>query len=152
MTASPVLILLRHGQAEPFLQDDASRALVPAGTAEVERSCAFLRARGWLPERVLASPYRRAQQSAEVVRRILVPHAVVETEPMLVPGSEPQLTADLLSALADRNLLVATHMPLVAELVRALTGRDAGFATGGLAVLQRDPQQWQLLAQFQPDK
>ncbi|NQD38159.1 phosphohistidine phosphatase SixA [Permianibacter sp. IMCC34836] len=150
MSTTGVLILLRHGQAEPYRADDASRALVLAGREEVKRSCAFLREHAWLPQRIVASPYRRAQETAGIVQQELAPVLAIETEPMLQPDADAGLTATMLAVLAEQPLLVATHMPLVAALLRNLTGRDWGFATGALAVLRREGAQWRLAGQYSP--
>ena len=151
-TSTPMLILLRHGQAEPYRADDAGRALVPAGVAEVERSAAFLQQQGWLPRKLLASPYRRAQETAAIVQRQLAASTPLLTEPMLQPDCDAANTGSLLAALVDQPLLVATHMPLVSGLLRYFVGQDVGFATGSLAVLVKDAQRWRLLARFDPSE
>jgi len=145
-----MLIVLRHGQAEPNCADDAGRSLVAAGIAEVERSCVFLHEQGWLPTRVLTSPYKRAQQTAAIVLRELKIEQPMDTELLLQPDADPERTAGLLDALAKSPLLVASHMPLVSTLVRNLSGQVLGFATGSLVVLVPNGQQWRVAAQYNP--
>lgn len=163
-SANPLLILLRHGQAEPYRLDDASRALVAPGRAEIARSAAFLAARAYVPTAVLASPYRRAQQTAEIIQQQLALSRLIETESLLVPdvdvvqaGALLAATLDTLAAgLARPVLLAATHMPLVASLRRYFVGSERGFPTGALCVIERHLTEkglvdWRLLAEFDPD-
>ena len=159
----PRLILLRHGQAEPYRIDDASRALVPQGIAEVRRSAEFLAAQGYLPTALIASPYRRAQQTADVVKQHLALQQVIASEALLMPDADVAQTGALLAATMecmakehDRAvLLVATHMPLVAGLRQYFTGEARGFPTGALTVVERRLQEqggadWRLLTDFAP--
>ena len=80
------LWLLRHGEAEPKARTDAERNLTDAGFAEVRRNAEHLF--GQPLQAILASPYSRAQQTAEIVRQELGFGQAIETVPWLTPDSE----------------------------------------------------------------
>ncbi len=145
-----LLVVLRHGQAEPMRLDDASRALVPAGEREVRQSAAFLAEQGWQPQRIIASPYRRAQQTAQLIAERLLPLATIETDSLLTPDADVERCAQWLTASCSGTVLIASHLPMVADLVHALAGKSLSFSTGSLAVLQARDARWHVLAQFAP--
>lgn len=112
------LWLLRHGEAQRFAPQDALRALTEQGRREVLESTAQLRGRPL--EAILASPYVRARQTAELVAETLGYPGVVEIQAWLTPDSDP---ADALSQLFRRpegELLVVTHQPFVGALAGLL--------------------------------
>mgnify|MGYP001561550992 CR=1 FL=1 len=59
------LLLIRHGIAEPYQSQgsDAERALSAEGWEKTRRAMAGLVAKGFLPDRGITSPYRRAMES-----------------------------------------------------------------------------------------
>ena len=59
------LILLRHAHAESAAagQDDRDRALSRQGLAEAEAAGRWLKDHGYLPDRVVCSPARRARET-----------------------------------------------------------------------------------------
>ena len=114
------LILWRHAEALEMreVQDDLDRALTSKGERQAQRVADWLNRQLPSSTRVLASPARRAQQTAAALDRkvktvpALVPEATVEAllhtarwpdarEPVLVVGHQPTLglvAAYLLSA------------------------------------------------------
>ena len=60
------LILLRHAHAEPATagQDDIDRPLSREGLAEAEAAGKWLKEHGYIPDRVITSPARRASASS----------------------------------------------------------------------------------------
>jgi phosphohistidine phosphatase len=104
------LILWRHAEALEMreVQDDLDRALTPKGERQAQRMATWLNRQLPASTRVLASPARRAQQTAAALDRKvktvveLGPLAVVESllhavrwpdarEPVLVVGHQPVL-------------------------------------------------------------
>lgn len=169
--ALPLLVLMRHGQAEPYRIDDAGRALVAPGVAEVQRSADYLRQLGIRPNLLMSSPYLRARQTAVTVMDQLQLSLELKLEPCLQPDEDPVHAASLLTALMDSAterrqrsgsmpaeaevLLAATHMPMIAGLLRSLTGIEQAFSTGSLVVLSRQrssaaPYDWQLQHRYDP--
>lgn len=102
------LILWRHADAldlrEP--QDDLERALTPKGERQAQRVAAWLNRQLPAATRVLASPARRAQQTAAALDRKF------KTVPALAPDAD---VAALLHAVrwpdAREPVLVVGHQP-----------------------------------------
>ncbi len=104
------LILWRHAEALEMREvaDDLDRALTPKGERQAQRMAAWLNRQLPASTRVLASPARRAQQTAAALDRkfktvpALAPEATVDAllhavrwpearEPVLVIGHQPTL-------------------------------------------------------------
>ncbi|KGE79183.1 phosphohistidine phosphatase SixA [Halomonas sp. ND22Bw] len=140
--AEPLLIM-RHGEAAPG-SPDAARELTVRGQEEAAGMGAWLAGRTDLDLarlRLVASPYRRAQQTAERVGEALgVP---VETLPCITPDDPPQTVVDwLLEQDDDRPLMLVSHMPLVGALTGLLVegrgDRGLGFPTAAVAELDAE--------------
>ncbi len=135
------LLILRHGEAGPG-RPDAERELTGRGHDEVHRTAAWLAGRDDLATlRLLASPYRRAQQTAAIVGEAL--GVSVETLPIITPDDAPEAVADwLLGQTQGRPLMLVSHMPLVGTLtgllVEGRADRGVGFATAALAELEAE--------------
>ncbi|WP_417777633.1 phosphohistidine phosphatase SixA [Stutzerimonas xanthomarina] len=133
-----MLWLLRHGEAEPRNRTDAERNLTAAGRIEVEGAAAHLQ--GQQLQAILASPYRRAQQTAEIVRQALGFGNPVETVSWLTPESDPTDALLYLDRRSEQHVLLVTHQPFVGVLGGWLISghRDApiAMATASLAQLE----------------
>lgn len=137
------LWLMRHGEAGPGRPDD-QRTLTAHGEQEVAKVADWLathyRAQGGSTPRLLASPFRRAQQSAaKLAQALAVP---VETLPLITPDDPPEAVMEWLLEQTDAQLILVSHMPLVGVLTETLvegrTARGVGFPTAGLAELEAD--------------
>ena len=102
--------ILRHGQAEPMAASDSQRALTEHGRAEV---------RAMLPlfddtplDVILVSPYRRAQQTAELVSRGLAHARGVATAAWLTPDDDPRQALDFLGERSELNVLLVTGVAI----------------------------------------
>ncbi|HYM82225.1 MAG TPA: histidine phosphatase family protein, partial [Candidatus Limnocylindria bacterium] len=117
------LELLRHGDALPAGPGgDVPRRLSPAGEQALRRLALRLAKDGWRPERVFASPLRRARDSAQLVLEPLTPPVQIEIMDELAHASEP---AGILAALAKRQavegcVLLVGHQPLIGLLAAHL--------------------------------
>lgn len=132
--------ILRHGQAESMAASDPLRALTEQGRAEVE---AMLQVFGNEPlDAILASPYRRAQQTAELVSCGLGHSRGVATAAWLTPDDNPAQVLDFLAERGERHLLLVSHQPLVGQLISLLVeGHKRGhypMPTAGLACIDVD--------------
>ncbi|MFZ5556326.1 MAG: SixA phosphatase family protein [Pseudomonadota bacterium] len=123
------LILWRHAEAEDGVPDLA-RQLTPKGEKQAKRVAQWLLPR--LPEdtRVIASPAKRALQTAAALGLDFV------TMPALAPGAPP---ASVLEAAGwpeqGGSVLAVGHQPTFGQLVAGLVGgRDAEWSIkkGGL--------------------
>lgn len=132
--------ILRHGQAEAAAATDAERALTDVGREEVSRMASLLR--GQPVDAVLASPYRRAQQTAEIVCSEIGFARGISTVPWLTPDDEPSQCLGFLAERTEGNLLLVSHQPLVSQLVSLLVeGHRRGhypMPTAGLVCLDTD--------------
>ncbi|MBK5513352.1 phosphohistidine phosphatase SixA [Pseudomonas sp. TH15] len=131
------LWVLRHGEAEPYgSRPDSERALTAHGREEALRSAAELI--GQPISAIYASPYLRAQQTAQLVREALGFEPEIRTVEWLTPDNRPQAVAEQLVSV-DYALLVS-HNPLVGNLLSYLQ-HGAGYppervSTAGLAELE----------------
>lgn len=108
--------ILRHGEAQPHARRDADRELTAHGREQVLHSAAHLI--GQPLDRILVSPYVRAQQTAELVRKALGFTGDLITVPWLTPESDPKHAA---SQLPDSgHVLLVSHQPFVGDLISLL--------------------------------
>lgn len=137
------LLLVRHAIAEvrdpKQWPDDADRPLSPRGVERFAAACKGIRAIEAAPTVVLASPYRRAAHTAE----LLTEHAdwpAAQVSSALADG-ELRGEVDLLRGFAaESSVALVGHEPHLSRLASwLLTGDEAalGFEwrRGGLAVL-----------------
>ncbi|MGE8148996.1 phosphohistidine phosphatase SixA [Pseudomonas frederiksbergensis] len=133
------LWVLRHGEAEPYgSRPDSERALTPHGCEEVLRSAAELI--GQPITAIYASPYLRAQQTAQLVREALGFQPDIRTVEWLTPDTDADKVAEQL--VSESNVLLVSHNPLVGNLLSYLQ-HGAGhppekIGTAGLAELKGD--------------
>ncbi len=110
------LWVLRHGEAEAHARTDAERNLTEHGRGEVLRSAAQLI--GQPISAIFASPYVRAQQTAQLVRDALGFEPQIRTVPWLTPDGSPLQVLQKLDT--DDNVLLVSHQPLVGSLISFL--------------------------------
>lgn len=110
------LWVLRHGEAESHAPSDAQRNLTERGRDEVLRSAAHLIDQPI--SAIIASPYVRAQQTAELVRTALGVVPEIRTVAWLTPDSNPQQVLEKLDT--DDTVLLVSHQPLVGNLISFL--------------------------------
>lgn len=131
------LWVLRHGQAEPHAATDAKRPLTEFGRQEVLDMVQRLLQEP--PDVILASPYLRAQQTAELVREQLSMRRAVVTVDWATPDGDPLAVLDHIAERSEANVLLVSHQPLVGQLLSlAVEGhRQAHYPmpTAGLACL-----------------
>lgn len=132
--------VLRHGEAQARARSDAERELTPHGRDEVLQSAAHLM--GKPLTRIIASPYVRAQQTAELVRQALGFSEAVVTASWLTPESDPGKVLSQLDAQQVDDVLLVSHQPLVGELIGlAVHGtyqQPQPMSTASLAELKGD--------------
>ena len=127
----------RHGEAVPYGScPDSERALTEHGRKEALSSAAQLI--GQPLTAIYASPYLRAQQTAQIVREALGFEPEIRTVDWLKPESDPDKVTDQLVSVS--NVLLVSHNPLVGNLLSYLQ-HGAGHppekvGTAGLAELE----------------
>ncbi|EJM54525.1 phosphohistidine phosphatase SixA [Pseudomonas sp. GM49] len=132
------LWVLRHGEAVPHgaRPHDSERELTDHGREEVLRSAALLM--GQPLTAIYASPYLRAQQTAQLVRETLGFEPEIRTVEWLTPETDPDKVAEQLVSVS--NVLLVSHNPLVGNLLSYLQ-HGAGHppekvSTAGLAEIK----------------
>ncbi|CAM3140441.1 phosphohistidine phosphatase SixA [Pseudomonas floridensis] len=111
--------VLRHGEAQSRARSDAERELTAHGREEVLKSAVHLTDKP--VQKILASPYVRARQTAELVHKSLDFSEPVITVPWLTPDSDPRQVLSQLETLGVDEVLLVSHQPLVGALVGLLT-------------------------------
>lgn len=93
------ILLLRHGDAADLgagITRDAERPLTREGIQKLTAAAATYARLVETPERLLASPRRRARESAEILARATGFHGRIESDESLHPESDPDLVLSLL--------------------------------------------------------
>lgn len=142
------LYFLRHGDAgdrgDPRYPDDSQRPLVPAGRRKLRRIAAGMRALDLEFDVLLASPYVRARQTAEIVATVLGAKRKLQTTAHLAPEGDPRR---LIRTLNERHaraggVLLVGHEPYLGDLIGVLlAGRTRlalGLKKGGLCLLSAE--------------
>lgn len=134
--------MCRHGEAVAQAPTDAERSLTDRGRAEVMALWQVLREEGVTVDRLIASPYRRAQQTALCIAGV---YGGLERETCsyLVPEAKPEQFLEWLLGQSENDpenssIVVVSHMPLVSLLTSAWVGDPAsrpGFRVGAVARL-----------------
>ena len=94
---------------------------------------------GLMPETILVSPFKRTQQTADHLIETLGFSGTRESDEMFVHFADHELAASYLDAHPATQLMVVSHMPIVARMSRYLDpncGID-GFQTAQIVRFQR---------------
>lgn len=112
------LILWRHADAEDGLPD-ISRALTAKGEKQADKISAFLRIRLPHNTRILVSPARRAQQTAEALTKNFI------TEPGIAPSASPHALLKVAGwPEGEGCTLLVGHQPALGEVAALImTGK-----------------------------
>ncbi len=129
---------MRHGEAALEAASDAVRPLTLCGRDESRQMAAWLNTKSVDIERVLVSPYLRAEQTLATVREALTLPEGEEVLPELTPGGNAEQVGSYLQALAMQgvsSVLIVSHLPLVGYLVAELCPGEYPpmFATSAIA-------------------
>ncbi len=119
------LYIMRHADAVERSASDSARALTEHGMRQADRMGKLIASSVPGVLSIIASPYLRAQQTAEQVAAAVGNQAKITTDERLAPG----LTMDDGSALVHEHggesaLLLVGHAPDVALLVAHFLGAD----------------------------
>ena len=141
---SSVLYLVRHGIAEDASStgSDADRCLTDDGVRKMRRAARGLRRLGIVPDAVLTSPLRRAEQTATILAEVLSRDLTVERYPPLEPGHAAKEVLDGLSQYARaRHIVLVGHQPDLGRLAsHLLTGAanraPLAFKKGAVAAIE----------------
>lgn len=141
---SATLYLVRHGIAAPASPDveDADRRLTPEGKRKMTRAAAGLKHMGIIPDVVLSSPLRRAEETAALLVPTLAPQLTVEIYPPLSPGhASDDVVRGLRPYRSAHHIMLVGHEPGIGELASHLLTGSASlaplpFKKGGVAAIE----------------
>ncbi len=131
------IFILRHGQAEAYQADDASRRLTAKGQIDTERMIKQQMIQLQDIESIWASPLVRAQQTANIAASIL--NKTVETREHLEPEADVQQLLAQLHSANLQSILLVSHLPLVGVLANRLCGFENNriqFSTSSLVGIE----------------
>jgi len=137
------VFIMRHGDAALEAASDSVRPLTLCGCDESRQMATWLKGQKVNVERVLVSPFLRAEQTLEKVGECMNLPDSVDVLPELTPGGDVALVGDYLQALASKgvsSVLVISHLPLVGYLVSELCPEETPpmFLTSAIASVTLD--------------
>lgn len=144
------LFILRHGVAierDPqSFPDDSRRPLTLKGEDRVRFVCDAMQALELSFDQILASPFLRSRQTAEIVAGTLGLRRVLECRAELTPEGDPKALVRFVNRLepGPENLLLVGHEPYLSKLISVLiSGTDGArldLKKNGLAKLEVAPK------------
>jgi phosphohistidine phosphatase len=139
------LLLLRHAKAENAApgSSDINRTLNERGKKEAQAIGTFIRKQSLTVALVLCSPAARARETAELFLAAAEVTANVRYDQRIYEAGPRQLVGVISEVEEDKSaVLLVGHNPAMEELLGALTGRGEPMATGTLAKIDFDFDQW----------
>jgi phosphohistidine phosphatase len=139
------LVIMRHGEAEPYSSQDSQRQLTAKGRAEVSQMANWLAQHYQTLDWVVCSPFVRTRQTAELMLAQQGNTTQFEMLPELVPEGDCHQVQLYINArleqTPDARFLLVSHMPLVSFLVETFTksGCTPVFETSGLVCIDYQP-------------
>ncbi|MDO2877006.1 phosphohistidine phosphatase SixA, partial [Escherichia coli] len=137
------VFIMRHGDAALDAASDSVRPLTTNGCDESRLMANWLKGQKVEIERVLVSPFLRAEQTLEEVGDCLNLPSSAEVLPELTPCGDVGLVGAYLQALTNEgvaSVLVISHLPLVGYLVAELCPGETPpmFTTSAIASVTLD--------------
>jgi phosphohistidine phosphatase len=137
---------LRHGLAvdrgTADFEDDSERPLTSKGRRQLKISAVTMKKMGLRLDWILSSPFRRAQQTAEIVAEELKLKKRLKCSEALKPNGDPQNLIREVNRLrpAPKNLLLVGHEPYLSQLISQLVSGGEhlvmDFKKGGLGKVE----------------
>lgn len=137
------IFIMRHGEAALDAASDVARPLTVRGQNESVQMAEWMTTKGYKIDYVLVSPFLRAQQTLQAIKKGLKLPQKIETDEGLIPGGNPDHVAHYLRALGNtgyNNILVVSHLPLVGYVVAELCPAVCApmFSTSTIACVNFD--------------
>ncbi|MCW9714750.1 phosphohistidine phosphatase SixA [Avibacterium sp. 21-594] len=138
------IFVMRHGEAQTIAPSDSARPLTENGKQQSYQQGQWLHSINAEFDKVLVSPYLRAQQTFEQVNLAFQNQlqTKLETWDGITPYGDAGLVRDYLTVLAQdgvESLLIISHLPLVGDIVRELCGRNpANFYPAVIVEIETD--------------
>ncbi|MGE2103136.1 phosphohistidine phosphatase SixA [Citrobacter koseri] len=137
------VFIMRHGDAALDAASDSVRPLTSCGCDESRLMANWLKGQNVDIERVLVSPFLRAEQTLDVVGECMNLPGNVDVLPELTPCGDVGMVSAWLQTLANEgvaSVLVISHLPLVGYLVSELCPGETPpmFTTSAIASVTLD--------------
>ncbi|HBC5382291.1 TPA: phosphohistidine phosphatase SixA [Citrobacter koseri] len=137
------VFIMRHGDAALDAASDSVRPLTSCGCDESRLMANWLKGQKVDIERVLVSPFLRAEQTLDVVGECMNLPGNVDVLPELTPCGDVGMVSAWLQMLANEgvaSVLVISHLPLVGYLVSELCPGETPpmFTTSAIASVTLD--------------
>lgn len=137
---------MRHGQASNHASSDAQRQLTEQGFLEAKVMAKWVDEQNFTFDKVLVSPYIRAQQTAQSFIDELQQSVEIQTVNFITPAGQAREVHDYIDGICQveklSSILIISHMPLVSYLVAEMTVDQNSpiFPTAGIAQIKYDVQ------------
>ncbi|MBK8186329.1 MAG: phosphohistidine phosphatase SixA [Cellvibrio sp.] len=134
------IFILRHGQAEAYQANDSVRRLVDKGIDDTHQIISSNIQILSSVQKIVASPYIRAQETATIAARLLNIESIFNTS-LLEPEASLQELFSFLEGFAETEMLLVSHLPLVGVLANRLCGFEENriqFNTSSLVGIECD--------------
>lgn len=114
-----LVYLLRHAIAQDYAATDSARDLTAEGLEQARSITEKFRQHSPAMDRVLCSPYNRAQQTASAVMT-LFPNIVLSTDDSIKPEGDVYGVIDAIEGYDVQHLLIVSHNPFLSNLLSVM--------------------------------
>ncbi|UYP45662.1 hypothetical protein NEF87_001947 [Candidatus Lokiarchaeum ossiferum] len=150
------LFLVQHALAYSK-QDDPERSLTPIGIESLEKIVHFTK-KQLNPQIscIFHSGKKRAQQTAEIIAKILHPATEVRSTTGLNPSDDPQIWFQKLIGVDD-NIMIVGHLPHLNRFAQLLLGQEGektsiDFQNAGIVCLEKYSEtKWVVVLEILPN-
>jgi len=138
------IYLIRHSNAvdpgTPGYEDDSTRPLTEKGRDKMKDIASALKGLDLQPDIIVSSPYVRAQQTAEILAKVLKYKKELAFSDALVPmGNADNIIGEINEKYAVDELVLVGHEPCLSTLISTLTAGNPDLAinikNGGVCCL-----------------
>jgi len=137
------LLLIRHAKAVHDLKyDDFERPLKLSGIRDAEMMAVRLKANGYVPQEVVASPALRTRSTADIFAAFLtIPGPILDTR---IYEAGPITLLDVINDFDNEKDFIALggHNPAMEQIVNYLSGERVDFPTCAIALLEFELDEW----------
>jgi len=141
------IYLIRHSNAvdpgTPGYEDDSLRPLTEKGRDKMKTIASVLKELDVKPDLIVSSPYARAQQTAEILAKVLKYKPELTFSDALVPmGNADNIIGAINEKYSVDELVLVGHEPCLSVLIGTLIAGNADLAinikNGGVCCLSSD--------------
>lgn len=143
------LILVRHAktvQLQDYSKSDFDRELLPRGQKDSEIIAGHLKAKGYMPDLIISSTAKRAQQTALLfANNFAYPKEKIQNEQFIYDGYTTSQMLKFIGRCSDdiNTIIIFGHNPDIAGFTIKLIDDDLWhFPTGCASVIAFDVDSW----------